>query len=569
MKILLLNPHIDAEHEYVRGLQARSVGVLVPADASEAWQMLQLHGSSVDLAIVHREGEGGRGEDGLDFVKQFKSDPVQADLPFLLTTEKWSEAECAQHQAGAQGANAYLIAPFGLEKLAEIIEAVTGQKLAAPLANGAKAAQAKVAAPKPAAPAPKAKPSKAPFSGEEQSIPGLVLEDASELFSAAEVYEASDTSIRLEMPVMAEDASAPALAPAGAESIAMDLGGSGEVLEMGAPGEISIPTAGGAAEFSAGESEIEANKPAKTQSIQELKAQFEQVRLSPEEPETREAPSALDELPAFEPAHVDEISQPEISQPEIESQAAQEMPYLYSRAGSGGGVPARMVYTPPVGDAVVPGGAASSPDVETLKKFLLLREQDVAALSAQLRTAREQNASIEDELRKERARGVELGHQVSDQGRRIENFEKEKEDALVGLRAELDDLNFKLKVKTDKAKILEAKVRAATEEMERLKERVRADIRKIRVREKELENKLEIIRRDSEVLLTARENKVIELKRKLDLLEFNMDLLQDQYNKEKELSAQLREKLGRAAQAMRVAGGLLDNEEDGQGREAS
>jgi hypothetical protein len=50
----------------------------------------------------------------------------------------------------------------------------------------------------------------------------------------------------------------------------------------------------------------------------------------------------------------------------------------------------------------------------------------------------------------------------------------------------------------------------------------------------------------------------MELKRKIDLLEFNIDLLQDQNAREKENSAQLRERLAKAAQVVRVAGGLLD-----------
>jgi chromosome segregation ATPase len=106
-----------------------------------------------------------------------------------------------------------------------------------------------------------------------------------------------------------------------------------------------------------------------------------------------------------------------------------------------------------------------------------------------------------------------------------------------------------------------------------LKERVRSDIRKIRVREKELENRLEIVRKDSEALIGSRENKIIELKRKLDLLEFNMDLLQDQYAREKESTFKLRERLAKAAQVVRMAGGMLDpltGEPTGEsGREAS
>jgi hypothetical protein len=64
-------------------------------------------------------------------------------------------------------------------------------------------------------------------------------------------------------------------------------------------------------------------------------------------------------------------------------------------------------------------------------------------------------------------------------------------------------------------------------------------------------------KKDSEAILTARENKIIELKRKLDLLEFNMDILQDRYTREKDSSLKLREKLAKAAQVVRVAEGLL------------
>ena len=122
----------------------------------------------------------------------------------------------------------------------------------------------------------------------------------------------------------------------------------------------------------------------------------------------------------------------------------------------------------------------------------------------------------------------------------------------------MQELRFQLRTKMDQAKVLEAKVQQFSEEMDQLKERVRVDIRKIRVRERELENRLEMTRRDSEALLTSREAKLIELKRNLDLIEFNMDLLQNQYSKEKEISSQLREKVSKLAQVVRIADGLLE-----------
>jgi hypothetical protein len=242
------------------------------------------------------------------------------------------------------------------------------------------------------------------------------------------------------------------------------------------------------------------------------------------------------------------------------------MPYLFSKGVTGqthtqAQMTGRIVpaFSYPLGDAVVPGGAAQAPDLDTLKKYLLLREQDVAALSVQLKTAKEEISSLSSQLCQERGKAEELESITSEQKRRIDDFEKEKTIALEALNAEIAEIKFQSRAKTDKAKLLEIQVQEAAQEIERLKERVRSDIRKIRVRERELENKLEITRKDSEAILTSRENKIVELKRKIDVLEFNMDLLQDRYNREKETSAKLREKLSKAAQVVRVAEGLLDD----------
>lgn len=276
------------------------------------------------------------------------------------------------------------------------------------------------------------------------------------------------------------------------------------------------------------------------------------------------------EIPVLAEAHFEPPPQPvepEAAVAEVpESELAQAMPYIFGGQASRGspGEAALSGWSVPMGDAVVPGGAAQSPDIDTLKKYLLLREQDVIALSAQLKTARDQIKSLEDTLNTERARSAELAHIDQQNQRRINDFEKEKAQALSVQQTQIHELEFQLKARGDKLQSLEAQVRESTSEVEQIKERVRQDIRKIRIREKELENRLEIVRRDSDALLSARETKIIELKRRLDLLEFNMDLLQDQCNKQRELNQKLEDKLARAAQVVRVAGGLLVEEKTKQ-----
>jgi hypothetical protein len=199
-------------------------------------------------------------------------------------------------------------------------------------------------------------------------------------------------------------------------------------------------------------------------------------------------------------------------------------------------------------------------DLETMKNYLALREQDVMVLTGQMRSAQERVKQLEDLLRVERSRGAELNQMVQKQDQQIKSFERDKQVEHEVMLNQIEDLNDQLREKNDKVRAIETKLRITSEEVGQVKDRVRVDIRRIRVREKELENQLEILKKDSAALLLARDEKVLELKRKIDLLEFNMELVQEQYNKERNVSEQLRQKLKDAAGVMKRAGGLLDHE---------
>src|SRR6476659_5618342 len=122
MKILLLNPHLDAEHNFVQGLRKQGFALLCPADTDEAWKMLQLHGSSVDLAVIHREGEkdGTASDAGLALIALIKGDPTQRDLPIILSSQIWKNRDFAQHQQTPMGVNAYLEWPYSDAQLATL-----------------------------------------------------------------------------------------------------------------------------------------------------------------------------------------------------------------------------------------------------------------------------------------------------------------------------------------------------------------------------------------------------------------------------------------------------------------
>ncbi len=418
MKLILLNPYFDATHAVVKALKAKDIAVLLAADSGEAWQLLQLHGKSVDLAVVHIEDRNEAGDAGLDFIMHFKGESDFSDLPFVLTTSRWTDEQCASHQEGPLGAHAYLKYPFSAEQLLQVIEGVAG-------------------VPETTAP------------------------------------------VRIPTPP-----------PPPIRNTQLDVR------------EISIE----------GEGSVE-----------------------------------LDMEPSPFPSRPEALT-------------AEDAPSLETPP------PVPRQFSKPMGDAVVPGGAAQSPDIETLKYYLELREQDVAALSKELGAMKDRIQSLSQESDQEKYRNEELVHQVRELNDQLKTRDHELASQQALREKEALDLQFEIRQKNDKIRGFEHKIKDANEEIEKIKERVRLDIRKIRVKEKELQNKLEVLRKDSEVLIHTREQRIIELKRRLDLVEFNLDLVQDQHLREKEKNKEMQKKLNRASQAMKVAGGMLETDsENGPG----
>jgi predicted nucleic acid-binding Zn-ribbon protein len=470
VKVLVLNPYFDAEHEIIQALERAGLSVLVTQDREEAWHILRLHGRSIDLAIVHREGKKGLGKPGIDFIQKFKSDSVQTDLPYILTTERWSETQCAEHQESKIGANAYLKWPFRGKHLVALTAQVMGEF----------------------------------FTNIGESP--VVSDSSKHLLSQKPPHPP-----KLTPPKM------PKLQP---------LKESEELLTTSAAIDISA---------------LKVNVEASLKDFVFQEGQIDLQKMpSPKSPETEEALLTKDSA-------------------ELHS----EMPYLFDkRIENDPSKDLRLPYAIPQGNAVVPGGATEAPDVETLKKYLYWRERDVGVLGVQLDDAKGRIKTLEDELKFEKNKNDELRNTADEQHEKITNFEDEQNTQRDAFEKEIEEVRFQAKAKNDKIRILDSQIKKAEDEIEKIRERVRNDIRRIRVRERELENRLEIMKKDHESLISSRDSKIIELKRKLDLVEYNMEILQNKYSGEKDKVTAMRQRLSKASQVVRLMGGVLDERDE-------
>lgn len=162
-----------------------------------------------------------------------------------------------------------------------------------------------------------------------------------------------------------------------------------------------------------------------------------------------------------------------------------------------------------------------------------------------LRASNEQLAAAGETLRQ---RADENLAQVESVKNRYSNLEATADD-------ERHLLQTNMQAKDKELQVLRTKV----DEMEM---RLSSNIQKIRVRERELENRLELVKMESQALLRSKDEMILDLKRKGDQL--NMEL--DNYrNKGQELNRQMQEKqdlLRRTVKALRLALSMLEGDEE-------
>ena len=92
------------------------------------------------------------------------------------------------------------------------------------------------------------------------------------------------------------------------------------------------------------------------------------------------------------------------------------------------------------------------------------------------------------------------------------------------------------------------------------KNKIKLDVKKAHEKERVLEGQLEMLRSDSESLIKTRDQKIIELKRKIDSLEFDLESLSENEKRSRKDKVYLEEKLNRIMSTLRRTIGTLDEE---------
>lgn len=127
-------------------------------------------------------------------------------------------------------------------------------------------------------------------------------------------------------------------------------------------------------------------------------------------------------------------------------------------------------------------------------------------------------------------------------------------------REELEEIKYKNRISEEKKLLAQEKSKKLDRELSRLQQRIHIDLNKVRQREKELESKLELAKIDSDSQVKARDQKIIELKRKIDQLEFNMENVAMKEQQSRTEKIRTEERLSRIMKTLRGSIELLEDD---------
>lgn len=199
---------------------------------------------------------------------------------------------------------------------------------------------------------------------------------------------------------------------------------------------------------------------------------------------------------------------------------------------------------------------------EYSRPIMSYNDDELLRLQSTIKSLREER---EEHLRIISEQKNELKLQVSDAlGLKAELDEAKIEISIIKKRhqQDIEEYRYQLSLAEEKKQIFEERCKTFQKEFDRLNQKVRLEFNQVKQREKELESQLELVTMDSEAQVQARDNKILELKRKIDALEFNMENVTIREEKTREDKMKVEDKIAKIMTTLRGSIKILEDDAD-------
>ncbi|MGE3681683.1 MAG: hypothetical protein AB7G93_08155 [Bdellovibrionales bacterium] len=184
------------------------------------------------------------------------------------------------------------------------------------------------------------------------------------------------------------------------------------------------------------------------------------------------------------------------------------------------------------------------------------------AQSESLRIAQNRILELEQELERLRLQNEELGAAGETLRRRTDELLAKNQQRENEYQNSLSRFEQEKEILLASKEALQRDLETLRRRNEELELRISTNIQKIRVRERELENRLELVKMENAAIIRSKDEMILDLKRQLDQLNIELN---NYRAKNQELNRQTTDKqemLRRTVKALRLALSMLEGEEE-------
>jgi hypothetical protein len=199
----------------------------------------------------------------------------------------------------------------------------------------------------------------------------------------------------------------------------------------------------------------------------------------------------------------------------------------------------------------------SGEDLDVIKRYSNIKERELRESQASAEALRRQIRYFDERLKKseeERRKLILKLEEVQSELRTTSDKKDENRAKLKNIENHYEDKIKELQIQLESSQFQSGKLE---KKLEDFRDRVRNDLQKIRSRERELASRLEIQKRDAEALLSAKDERLLNQKRDIDRLEFEIDKLRERLLDNVNSSEERRKRITRSLQSLKLAQSVL------------
>lgn len=200
-----------------------------------------------------------------------------------------------------------------------------------------------------------------------------------------------------------------------------------------------------------------------------------------------------------------------------------------------------------------------SNEEDVLKKYILLKEQEIRDNKEQLTQFQNQfkKQQTEHELIQQKLKGLLIEYENTKA--REQEVKQQYLELKTRYKQDIEKAKNEYEEKVKRIGVDQDQAQEVLKNRSEWKDKIKEDLNKIRLKERELENKYELLKRDTQTLLDSKDKQLLELKKKNDALELELEGMEEKVIQSNTMLAAVESKKTKLIETLKLMISMLES----------